>query len=153
MGKKLAFGQGESKAQSQTKKEVLENKDIKVFVVDDSDFSRQTLAQVLQAEGFSLVGSAKSAQEALPLIKMNPCDVCLIDVVMPEVSGLDLAKLLNENFEAIKVVMMSSLSADGLVIECISNGAADFLQKPFDKADLFKTIRKAVADINNTNYT
>jgi len=133
--------------------EAVDNKDIKVFIVDDSDFSRQTLAQILQAEGFSVMGNAKSAQEALPLIKMNPCHVCLIDVVMPEVSGLDLAKLLNENFEATRVIMMSSLQTEGLIIECISSGAVDFLQKPFDKNDLVRSVRKAYSDMENTNYT
>ncbi|MBY0413372.1 MAG: response regulator, partial [Bdellovibrionales bacterium] len=69
-------------------------------------------------------------------------NLIFIDIVMPEISGLELTKHLQEKGSEKFVIMMSSLNIDSIVIESISNGATDFLQKPFDQADLIKAVEK-----------
>jgi FixJ family two-component response regulator len=66
---------------------------------------------------------------------------------MPDVSGIELAKLLSDKINNVSIIMMSSLGMEHIVIESISNGAIDFLHKPFDA----KTLLKAVGKISQQN--
>jgi len=62
---------------------------------------------------------------------------------MPEISGLELARHLQEkNSQDRYIIMMSSLTVESMVIEAISSGAVDYLQKPFGASDLIKSVEK-----------
>jgi CheY-like chemotaxis protein len=117
------------------------NEDLKIVVVDDSDFSRNSLITILEKNGFNIVGQAGSANEAIPLLGTG-ANVFLVDIVMPEVSGIELAKILTENGKDIKIIMMSSLNMESIIIESISNGAVDFLAKPFGEIELVRSLEK-----------
>ncbi|MBP5296248.1 MAG: response regulator [Bacteriovoracaceae bacterium] len=136
----------------QSLKENITNSDVKIAIVDDSDFSRQALAQILQAEGFTVVASVKSASAALVQLEANPCHICLIDVVMAEMSGLDLAKHVHDTFSDVQIIMMSSLRTDAMVIDSIATGALDYLQKPFTKEDLLKSIYAAIDNLQKQSF-
>lgn len=114
---------------------------LKIVVVDDSDFSRNSLINILEKNGFNVVGQAGSANEAIPLLGTG-ANVFLVDIVMPEVSGIELAKILTDNGKDIKIIMMSSLNMESIIIESISNGAVDFLAKPFGEQDLVRSLEK-----------
>jgi len=117
------------------------NENLKIVVVDDSDFSRNSLIEILERNGFNIVGQAASANEAIPLLSTG-ANLFLIDIVMPDVSGVELAKILSENSKDAKIIMMSSLNMESIIIESISNGAVDFLPKPFGEKDLIRSINK-----------
>lgn len=117
-------------------------KDVKVVVIDDSDFTRRSIIEVLEAHGFSVVGEADSAQKGMAVAMNTPCDIFLIDIVMPEASGMELAKHINEKLKNIAIIMMSSLNYENMIIESISSGALDYIQKPFDPGQLVKSVRK-----------
>ncbi|WP_372655163.1 response regulator [Halobacteriovorax sp.] len=117
------------------------NEDLKIVVVDDSDFSRNSLIEILEKNGFTVVGQASSANEAVPLLGTG-ANLFLIDIVMPEVSGIELSKIISENSKDAKIIMMSSLNMESIIIESISNGAVDFLTKPFGEKDLIRSIEK-----------
>lgn len=117
------------------------NKDLKIVVVDDSDFSRNSIIEILEKNGFNVVGQASSANEAVPLLGTG-ANLFLIDIVMPEVSGIELSKIISENSKQAKIIMMSSLNMESIIIESISNGAVDFLTKPFGEKDLIRSIEK-----------
>jgi two-component system chemotaxis response regulator CheY len=71
---------------------------------------------------------------------------------MPEISGLELTKHLQEKTQGEKfIIMMSSLNIESMVIESISNGASDFLQKPFDREDLIKAVEKVERIVEKEN--
>lgn len=116
---------------------------LKILIVDDSDFNRRSMAEILTEEGFNVVGQAKSAEDAIQIAHGTKANLIFIDVVMPDISGLELAKhfqekQVNERY----LIMMSSLNIESIVIESISNGAIDFLQKPFEREDLIKAVEK-----------
>ncbi len=116
---------------------------LKILVVDDADFSRKSIAEILTSEGYSVVGLAKSAEEAIQIAHTSKPNLFLLDIVMPEISGLELAKHFQDKVQGDKyIIMMSSLTIDSIVIESISNGAIDFLQKPFERDDLIKAVSK-----------
>ncbi len=116
---------------------------LKILIVDDSDFNRRSMAEILTGEGFNVVGQAKSAEDAIQIAHSTKANLIFIDVVMPDISGLELAKHFQEKQAGERyLIMMSSLNIESIVIESISNGAIDFLQKPFEREDLLKAVEK-----------
>lgn len=116
---------------------------LKILIVDDSDFNRRSMAEILTEEGFNVVGQAKSAEDAIQLAHSSKANLIFIDVVMPDISGLELTKHFQEKQAGERfLIMMSSLNIESIVIESISNGAIDFLQKPFEREDLIKAVEK-----------
>jgi len=116
--------------------------DLKIVVVDDSDLSRKSIIEILDRYGYDIVGQASSAELALPMAGTTAANLFIIDVVMPEVSGLELAKTLSELSKPINMIMMSSLDTESVVIESISSGALDFLAKPFTENNLIQSVEK-----------
>lgn len=116
---------------------------LKILVVDDSDFNRKNMVEILTYEGFNVIGQASSAEDAIQIAHSAKPNLIFIDIVMPEISGLELTKHLQEKATGEKfIIMMSSLNIESIVIESISNGATDFLQKPFERDDLIKAVEK-----------
>jgi DNA-binding NarL/FixJ family response regulator len=118
------------------------DRELKIAVVDDSEFSRRSIVEILEGEGFNVVGQAGSAEEGLSLSANSGADVYIIDVIMPERSGIEMAKVLSEKTMNASIIMISSLNMESIVIESISSGAIDFLAKPFLPEDLIKSVRK-----------
>lgn len=114
----------------------------KIAVIEDSDFTRKSIIKALEEAGHEIVADAKNAQEAYQAIQSGHADLFIIDVVMPEVSGIELAKKLNHDFKNSRIIMMSSLNLESIVIESISSGAVDFLSKPFEMSELIKAVEK-----------
>ncbi|MCK5883222.1 MAG: response regulator [Bacteriovoracaceae bacterium] len=125
---------------------------LKIVVIDDSQFSRKATIEILTDEGYEVVGEANGAEAAMNLIGTSNADLYIIDVVMPEVSGIELAKIISEKSVGVYIVMMSSLSNENIIIESISSGALDFLQKPFDRAELLSSVRKINAMKNESGF-
>ncbi len=115
---------------------------VKVLIIDDSDLSRRTVATILENEGFQVVGQAASAEQGIQQAYSSGANVFLIDVVMPGSSGIEVANIIRENIKEPKIIMMSTLDTESVVIESISSGAIDFLVKPFQEEDLIKAVEK-----------
>jgi two-component system chemotaxis response regulator CheY len=120
---------------------------VKILVVDDSDLSRKTTVKILEEEGFNVVGQANNAEMGMQQAYTSGANVFLLDVVMPNTSGIELADHIRENIKESRIIMMSSLDLESVVVESISNGAIDFLNKPFSKLDLIQSIEKVEEDI------
>ena len=102
---------------------------------------------MLTDEKYNVIGEAASAKEAINILRDRKAHLVIIDIVMPEVSGIELAEYITENFQNTSIIMISSLAQESIVIDSISSGASDFLQKPFSKEDLVTSIDKILADI------
>lgn len=122
---------------------------LNIVVVDDSEYSRKSVVEILESEGYNVVGTASNAEEAVQLSATVNANLWLIDVVMPDVSGIELSKLVSEKKMNVYIIMMSSLNMESIIIESISNGAIDFLQKPFDKKMLLSSVEKIAQLIEN----
>lgn len=117
-------------------------KDFKILIVDDSDLSRRMMVDILQKEDYNIIGEVNSSENAIKTaIEARP-SLYIIDVVMPDVSGLDLIKHLKGQALDAKMIMISSLRTEYLIVEAISNGASDFLQKPFTPLELVSSVDK-----------
>ena len=120
--------------------------DIRIAVIDDSEFSRKSIVEILEGEGYNVVGTASSAEEGLTLGAATGANLFIIDVIMPDRSGLEMAKVLSEKTMNASIIMVSSLNMESIVIESISSGALDFLPKPFMPEDLIKAVDKIIAE-------
>lgn len=121
----------------------------KIAVIEDSDFTRKAIISALEKAGYEITADAKNAEDAYQAIQNGQADLYIIDVVMPEVSGIELAKKINEDFSNSRIIMMSSLNLESVVIESISSGAVDFISKPFDMADMIKAVEKVEQEMQN----
>jgi CheY-like chemotaxis protein len=104
-----------------------------LLVVDDNEVNRDLLYRRLSRQGYT-VSVAENGRQALQMIQDNPFDLVLLDVMMPEMNGYEVLQRLksSEALRHIPVIMISALSEMDSVVRCISSGAEDYLQKPFD---------------------
>ena len=108
----------------------------RILVVDDEPSIRKYLGTLLEVDGYQ-VDSVASGGEAIEKIEGGDRPDCIIlDVLMPEVNGLDTLKQLMQIDRSLNVVMLSCSNEVGTVVEAIRLGAQDYLTKPFEKADL-----------------
>lgn len=116
-----------------------------VAIVDDSDFARSIIRKMLTEEGINIVGEANNAEAALLLIQEKNPNIVITDIVMPEISGIELTEKINQNFPDTAVIVISSLSQEHIVLEAIGAGASDFIAKPIQKQQLMDSLEKIVS--------
>ncbi len=117
---------------------------IRVLVADDARFMREMIREIIEPEGFEVVGEAADGVQAVESYQELKPDLITMDIVMPRCSGLDaVRKILAVHPEA-RVVMVSALGQESLVKEAMEAGAKDFIVKPFKPDRVLATLRKAV---------
>ncbi len=126
-------------------------KKLLIAVIDDNELSRRSIIEILEAENFKIAGGAANVTQALELIANKKPTLLIVDVIMPEVSGIELIKKVMEKYNDIAIIMMSSLSSENIIIESISNGAIDFLKKPFKKETLIDAVNKVKKLLEESN--
>src|SRR6202162_704518 len=108
----------------------------RILVVDDEPSIRKYLGTLLEVDGYQ-VETVTSGHEAIPKIESGDRpDFIILDVLMPELNGLDALKQLMQIDRSLNVVMLSCSNEVGTVVEAIRLGAQDYLTKPFEKAEL-----------------
>lgn len=117
---------------------------IKVLAVDDDGFMRELLHRVLSGAGMQ-VRSHGSAAELLAADGLATADVLLLDVKLPGMSGLELQELLKARGLRLPIVFISGASDLEMAVAAMRNGAADFIEKPFEGAALVERVQRAVA--------
>jgi two-component system chemotaxis response regulator CheY len=109
---------------------------IKVLIVDDAMFMRNMIAEIFNGKNYSgeeyeVVAEAENGIEAVERYKEHTPDIVTMDIVMPEMTGIEaLREIMNIN-SAANVIMCSALGQDSLVMEALDAGAKDFIVKPF----------------------
>ena len=113
-----------------------------VLIVDDERHNRELLEIMLKPEGFLLL-SAASGEEALALIARQPPDLILLDVMMPGMSGFDVAGKIKSDpaTKNIPVIMLTALDDRNARMLGLNAGAEDFLTKPVDRPELSVRVR------------
>lgn len=105
----------------------------RLLVVDDSEMNRDMLSRRLERQGHTVL-LAENGRQALELLKANRVDVILLDILMPEMDGLETLGCikLDDAVRDTPVIMLSALDELDAVVSCIERGADDYLQKPFN---------------------
>lgn len=120
----------------------------RILIVDDSDFSRSNIVKMFDSRNYNIIGEVANAQEAITILRDRKAHLAIIDIVMPEVSGIELAEYITENFDDTNIIMISSLGQENIIIDSISAGASDYLQKPFTKEDLMSSVEKVLEKVD-----
>ncbi|HWP22565.1 MAG TPA: response regulator [Candidatus Binatia bacterium] len=118
-----------------------ESKRVSVLAVDDSRTMLAMIAAQLKGSAFEIVATASSGAEAIAKYKQYKPQLVLLDIVMPDVSGVDTLERLLEADTGARVVMVSSAGTEDMVRDCLKKGAKSFLQKPIQKDGMLHTLR------------
>jgi two-component system chemotaxis response regulator CheY len=116
----------------------------RVLVADDASFMRQMIRDIIEPEGFEVVGEASDGVEVVEKFKELHPDMVMMDIVMPKRSGIDAVKGIVAMDPTARVVMCSALGQETLVMEAIQAGAKDFIVKPFKPESVVNTLKKAL---------
>lgn len=117
----------------------------RVLVVDDNAFMRNTLKNVLTGAGFEVVGEADDGITAVEVYPDLRPDLVTMDITMPNLDGVQALRRLKEIDPHARVVMVSAMGQEALVVEAITAGAADFVVKPFDAARVVDAVTNAMS--------
>jgi len=117
----------------------------KIFVVDDDAAVRDSLRWVIESNGWK-VEAYPSAEIFLESYKPDQLGCLILDVRMPDMSGPELQKLLNERQCSLPIIFISAHGTVPTAVRAMQAGAVDFLMKPFDNNMLLERVEKCVLD-------
>lgn len=119
---------------------------IRVFILDDHELVRRGMRDLLtETGGFQVVGESGSAQEAIRRIPALRPDVALLDVRLPDGSGLDVCREVRSRDHGIKVLMITSFDDEEALVEATTAGAAGFVLKQVRGTDLAQAVRRVAS--------
>jgi diguanylate cyclase (GGDEF)-like protein/PAS domain S-box-containing protein len=118
----------------------------RVLIVDDNEMNRDMLSRRLERKGY-VVSEAENARCLLERIQKEPVDVVLLDVEMPEISGLDALKTLRGSYDPIElpIIMVTAKDRSEDVVAALDLGANDYVTKPIDFPVALARIRTQVS--------
>jgi DNA-binding NarL/FixJ family response regulator len=116
--------------------------DIRLLLVDDHVLLRHGLAAILeQVDGFAVAGQARNGVEALPLVRSLRPDVVIMDLVMPEMDGVEATRRIAEECPATNVLILTSFGTSADLIYALNAGATGAVLKDSTEADLIEAVR------------
>ena len=115
---------------------------IKVYIVDDHQLVIEGLKSLLiDEQNIDIVGSATNAEQCLEYFNSHSVDVILMDISLPDKSGIDLCRIISEKNENIKIIALSTFTEGTYVIKMMGNGASGYLHKNASKLEIIKAIK------------
>ncbi|MDF1525433.1 MAG: response regulator [bacterium] len=120
---------------------------VKVLIVDDAMFMRNMIAEIFNGkkykeEDYQVVAEAENGIEAVDKYKEHDPDIVTMDIVMPEMTGIEALKEIMGLDPGANVIMCSALGQDSLVMEALDAGAKDFIVKPFQPEKVLDVVTR-----------
>lgn len=113
-----------------------------VLIVDDALFMRNLLRDIFEANDWEVVAEAENGLQAIERFVTHRPDLVTMDIVMPEMGGIDALKRILQDYPQSKVVMCSALGQESMIMEAINAGAIDFIVKPFQEQQVLEVINR-----------
>jgi len=118
----------------------------RILLADDHQVVRQGIRALLEREpGFTVVGETSDGLEVVDLVERTKPDVLVVDLVMPGLGGLDVAREVARRFPKTRIVILSMHSSDAFVLQALRNGAAAYVLKESSASELLQAIRQVLA--------
>ncbi|KGK90362.1 chemotaxis protein CheY [Desulfosporosinus sp. HMP52] len=115
-----------------------------IMIVDDAAFMRMMVKDILQKNGFNVVGEAENGAIAVEKYKELQPNLTIMDITMPEMDGLQAVKEIRKFDAKARIIMCSAMGQQSMVIEAIQSGAKDFVVKPFQAERVVEAVTKAL---------
>ncbi len=114
----------------------------KILIVDDSQQIRKSLRDILEKYPYDIVGEAGNGLEAINMYKSLTPDIVLLDIIMPQLGGIETLRILKSLNKEVKVIMVSALDSLDRVQECMQIGSNHYILKPFDEKKVIEIIKR-----------
>jgi len=115
-----------------------------VLVCDDAVFMRTMIGDILTQAGLEVVGEAASGAQAVEKYKALRPDLVTMDIIMPEMGGIEAVKEITSFDPQARVLMCSAMGQQALVAEAIQAGAKDFVVKPFQPSRVLEAVQRVL---------
>ena len=115
-----------------------------VLICDDAIFMRTMISDILQQSGFEVIGEAETGAEAVEQFKRLRPDLVTMDIVMPDMGGIDAVRAITKVDPNAKILMCSAMGQQALVVEAIQAGAKDFVVKPFQPSRVLEAVQRVL---------
>jgi two-component system, chemotaxis family, chemotaxis protein CheY len=125
----------------------------RLLVVDDATIMRMRIAGIAREAGWDVVAEAVNGREGLARYAEHRPDLVTLDIVMPELDGVETLRELHRTDPDARVVMVSAVDQRAKLRECLALGALDFVVKPFDKERLMSLFTKYAVVVRETAAT
>ena len=124
-----------------------------ILLVDDEEQFLITASRALRAEGINHIVTCQDSREVMTMLSETEFSVVLLDLLMPELSGMDLLPLILAGFPELPVTIVTGVKHVETAVECLKTGAYDYLLKPVDSTRLAGTVRRGVeiSDLRRQN--
>ena len=115
-----------------------------VLICDDAIFMRTMIGDILSQAGFNVLGEAENGVQAVEKYRELKPDFVTMDIVMPEMGGIDAVREIMKDDPGAKILMCSAMGQQALVIEAIQAGAKDFVVKPFQPSRVLEAVQRVL---------
>ncbi|MGE4107004.1 MAG: response regulator [Bacteriovoracia bacterium] len=115
-----------------------------VLIVDDVSFVRKTLADILTKAHFQVVGEAETGVQAVEMYMRLKPNVVTMDVVMPQMSGIEATRKIVKKDKNARIIIVSAMGQEHMVMEAINAGARDYILKPFTENEIIRTVEHVI---------
>jgi two-component system, chemotaxis family, chemotaxis protein CheY len=115
-----------------------------VLICDDAIFMRTMVGDILTQAGYDVVGEAETGLQAVERFKELRPDLVTMDIVMPDMGGIDAVREIVKVDPGAKVLMCSAMGQQALVVEAIQAGAKDFVVKPFQPSRVLEAVTRVL---------
>lgn len=116
---------------------------IRLVVVDDAPFIREVLKNIFASSEIDVVGEAANGLEAVEVVSRLQPQVVLMDIVMPEKSGIEATQEILKKNPGIRIIACSTVDQNTMVLRALDAGCCDYIVKPFKSEDVLKIVRRA----------
>ncbi len=116
----------------------------RILIVDDTDFDRNLLRNILVSAGYEIAGLATGGEEGIRLYREMIPDLAMLDLIMPDLNGIDTLRRIREEYPEARVMLCTSVGEEGMVDLARRIGAKGYIVKPYQAANLLKAVEKIV---------
>jgi two-component system chemotaxis response regulator CheY len=123
-----------------------EKEKIRVLIADDEDHIRRLLKTIFASMNAEVVAEAKNGQEAVDLYREHRPHIAMLDINMPVMDGKEALLQIKKDFPDALIIMLTSLSAMGVVEECLEAGASNYIRKDNPIGEIKKFVKETWTD-------
>jgi two-component system chemotaxis response regulator CheY len=114
-----------------------------ILVVDDAAFMRMMIRDILAKEGYA-IHEAVNGRDAIEKYEEIRPDLVTLDITMPELDGIEALRSIRAKHGEARVLMVSAMGQQKMIVEALEAGALDFLVKPFQPTKVLETVKKCL---------